>query len=158
HYIAAKSHAWGGAGETLEDATADFALSQLARHVGDKQGHDLFLTRAGYWRNLFNPHATPQGGYIQNRNAYGSAPSFKPDTHYGFVDGSASHSLWMVLFDVHGLFTEKGGLAKANRRMNAFFHDKDGHWALTDAGPLHAELNNEPSIGSPWLYDYAGQP
>ncbi|MGH8146288.1 MAG: GH92 family glycosyl hydrolase, partial [Rhodanobacteraceae bacterium] len=29
HYIATKSHAWGGAAETLEDATADFALSQL---------------------------------------------------------------------------------------------------------------------------------
>ncbi|HKV65671.1 MAG TPA: GH92 family glycosyl hydrolase, partial [Rhodanobacteraceae bacterium] len=43
HYIAAKSHAWGGAGETLEDATADFALSQLASSVGDKKGHALFL-------------------------------------------------------------------------------------------------------------------
>jgi putative alpha-1,2-mannosidase len=29
---------------------------------------------------------------------------------------------------------------------------------LTNAGPLHAELNNEPSVATPWLYDYAGQP
>ncbi|HET7300582.1 MAG TPA: GH92 family glycosyl hydrolase, partial [Oleiagrimonas sp.] len=158
HYIAAKSHAWGGAGETLEDATADFALSQLARHVGDSAGHDLFLTRAGYWRNLFNPNATPEGGYIQNRNADGSWPAFEPDTHDGFVEGSAAQYLWMVPFDVHGLFAKLGGHAKATQRLDAFFHDKDGHWALTDAGPLHAELNNEPSIDTPWLYDYAGQP
>src|SRR5690625_1896842 len=158
HYIATESHAWGGAGETLEDATADFALSQLAQRVGDPEGHDLFLTRAGYWRNLYNPHATEHGGYIQNRNADGSWPAFEPETHEGFVEGSAAQYLWMVPFDVHGLFVELGGRAMAIRRLDAFFHDKDGSWALTDAGPLHAELNNEPSIDTPWLYDYAGQP
>ena len=158
HYIAAKSHAWGGAGETLEDATADFALSQLASAVGDDAGHALFLTRAGYWRNLFNPHATPHGGYIQNRNADGSWPAFTPGTDEGFVEGTAAQYLWMVPFDVHGLFDASGGRAKAIARLDAFFHDKQGNWALTNAGPLHPELNNEPSIGTPWLYDFAGQP
>jgi predicted alpha-1,2-mannosidase len=158
HYIATKSHAWGGAGETLEDASADFALSELARRAGDETGQQRFLTRAGYWRNLFNPHATPDGGYIQNRNADGSWPAFTPDTDDGFVEASAAVYLWMVPFDVHGLFDILGGRDKATARLDAFFHDKDGHWALTNAGPLHAELNNEPSVATPWLYDYAGQP
>ncbi|HJP96971.1 MAG TPA: GH92 family glycosyl hydrolase [Rhodanobacteraceae bacterium] len=158
HYIAAKSNAWGGAGETLEDATADFALSQLAAAAGDGAGERLFLTRAGYWRNLFNPNATPEGGYIQDRNADGTWPAFKPDTGDGFVEGSAAQYLWMVPFDVHGLFEKLGGRAKATARLDDFFHDAHGNWALTKAGPLHAELDNEPSIGTPWLYDYAGQP
>ncbi|MGH8114167.1 MAG: GH92 family glycosyl hydrolase [Rhodanobacteraceae bacterium] len=158
HYIAAKSHAWGGAGETLEDATADFALSQLASAVGDDAGYQLFLTRAGYWRNLFNPHATPHGGYIQNRNADGSWPAFTPGTGDGFVEASAAQYLWMVPFDVHGLFQLLGGRPKAAARLDAFFHDKSSKWALTNAGPLHPELNNEPSIGTPWLFDFAGQP
>jgi predicted alpha-1,2-mannosidase len=158
HYIATKSHAWGGAGETLEDATADFALSQLASAVGDEAGHTLFLTRAGYWRNLFNPHATPNGGYIQNRNADGTWPAFTPSTDDGFVEGTAAQYLWMVPFDVHGLFDALGGPAKATARLDAFFHDKKGDWALTRAGSLHPELDNEPSIGTPWLYDFAGQP
>ena len=158
HYIASKSHAWGGAGETLEDASADFALSELARRVGDNEGQQQFLTRAGYWRNLFNPNATPQGGYIQNRNADGSWPAFTPDTDEGFVEGSASIYLWMVPFDVHGLFDTLGGRDKAIARLDAFFHQADGSWALTNAGPLHAELNNEPSVATPWLFDYAGQP
>jgi predicted alpha-1,2-mannosidase len=158
HYIASKSHAWGGAGETLEDASADFALSELARRVGDHAGQQRFLARAGYWRNLFNPNATPHGGYIQNRNADGSWPAFTPDTDDGFVEASAAVYLWMVPFDVHGLFDTLGGRAKATARLDAFFHDKDGHWALTKAGPLHAELDNEPSVATPWLYDYAGQP
>jgi len=158
HYIASKSHAWGGAGETLEDSTADFALSELARRVGDEQGRAQFLTRAGYWRNLFNPRATPEGGYIQNRNADGSWPAFTPATDDGFVEASAAVYLWMVPFDVHGLFDMLGGKATATKRLDAFFHTPDGQWALTKAGPLHAELDNEPSVATPWLYDYAGQP
>ena len=158
HYIATKSNAWGGAGETLEDATADFALSQLAAAAGDHAGQRLFLTRAGYWRNLFNPHATQHGGYIQNRNVDGSWPAFTPDTDDGFVEGSAAQYLWMVPFDVHGLFEVLGGHARATARLDDFFHDAHGNWALTKAGPLHAELDNEPSIGTPWVYDYAAQP
>lgn len=158
HYIATQSHAWGGAAETLEDVTADFALAQLAARVGDKEGERVFLTRAGYWRNLFNAKAAPDGGYIQNRNADGSWPAFKPDSDDGFVEGSAAVYLWMVPFDVRGLFEQMGGVAKATARLDRFFHDDKGQWALTGAGPLHAELDNEPSVGTPWLYAFVGQP
>lgn len=158
HYIATKSHAWGGAAETLEDVTADFALSQLAADVGDHAGERRFLARAGYWRNLYNPKAAPDGGYIQNRNADGSWPAFTPGTDDGFVEASAAVYLWMVPFDVHGLFQQLGGDTTAIARLDRFFHTADGKWAFTNAGPLHAELNNEPSIETPWLYDFAGQP
>lgn len=158
HYVATQSHAWGGVGETLEDASADFALSELARRVGDDHGRTQFLARAGYWRNLFNPHATPAGGYIQNRNADGSWPAFTPDTDDGFVEASAAVYLWMVPFDVQGLFDTLGGRARAITRLDGFFHDTHGGWALTQAGPLHAELDNEPSVATPWLYDFAAQP
>jgi predicted alpha-1,2-mannosidase len=158
HYIATASHSWGGAAETLEDATADFALSQLAADVGDASNEQRFLARSGYWRNIFNPKATPKEGYIQNRNADGTWPAFKPDSDDGFVEGSAAVYVWMVPFDVHGLFAQMGGDKNAGERLDRFFHDKDGHWAVTNAGPLHAELNNEPSVETPWLYDFAGQP
>ena len=158
HYIATTSHAWGGAAETLEDATADFALSQLADDVHDAANVQRFLVRAGYWRNLYNPKATAHEGYIQNRNADGSWPAFSPGADDGFVEGSAAVYLWMVPFDVHGLFQAMGGEAQARERLDRFFHDEHGQWALTNAGPLHAELNNEPSVATPWLYDFAGQP
>ncbi|MEO8777447.1 MAG: GH92 family glycosyl hydrolase [Rhodanobacter sp.] len=158
HYIAAKSHAWAGAAETLEDATADFALAELAQRVGDEKGRQQWMTRAGYWRNIFNSRAAPDGGYIQNRNADGSWPKFDPASDDGFVEAGAAVYLWMVPFDIHGLFGALGGKAAATKRLDAFFHTSDGKWALTNAGPLHAELNNEPSVATPWLYDYTGQP
>ena len=158
HYIAAKSNAWGGAAETLEDATADFAMSELARRAGDLANQKMFLERAQYWKNLFNPQATPEGGYIQNRNEDGSWPRFQPSTGQGFVEGSAAVYLWMIPFNVQGLFDAMGGTDKAVARLDAFFHDADGGLAVTKKGALHAELDNEPSVAAPWLYDFAGKP
>lgn len=158
HYIPTEGHAWGPAADTLEDVTADFSLAELARRVGDNANASQFLERAQYWKNIFNPKATAEGGYIQNRNADGTWPKFDPASDDGFVEGSAAQYLWMVPFNVHGLFEVLGGREAANRRLDEFFRKPDGSWAVTESGGLHAELNNEPSIETPWLYDFSGQP
>ncbi|MGB7167383.1 MAG: GH92 family glycosyl hydrolase, partial [Acidobacteriaceae bacterium] len=158
HYIPVGASAWGPAADTLEDATADFALSELARRTGDDATRKQFLIRAQYWKNIFNPQATPGGGYIQNRNADGSWPKFDPASDDGFVEGSAAQYLWMVPFNERGLFNLLGGTGPATQRLNAFFYNPDGSLAVTESGGLHAELNNEPSIETPWLFDYLGQP
>lgn len=158
HYIPVGANAWGPAADTLEDVTADFAVSELARRVGDEVTRKQFLVRAQYWKNIFNPQATPEGGYIQNRNADGSWAKFDPASDEGFVEGSAAQYLWMVPFNEKGLFTVLGGIDKASERLNAFFYNPDGSLAVTESGGLHAELNNEPSIETPWLFDFLGQP
>ena len=185
HYIPTVSNAWGGAGETLEDVTADFALAQLARMAGDSKTHDAFLARADYWRNIFNPNptivvsegrgrrgggdappATPQppaekpqpGGYIQNRNEDGTWPPLDPASSRGFAEGSAVQYTWMIPFNLAGLIDAMGGQRAASARLDAFFKRPDGSWALCTAGGLHAELNNEPSIATPWVYLYTGEP
>jgi predicted alpha-1,2-mannosidase len=158
HYIPVGAHAWGPAADTLEDATADFAVSELARRMGDEATHRQFVERAQYWKNIFNSQATPEGGYIQNRNADGTWPKFDPASTKGFVEGSAAQYLWMVPFDEKGLFTMMGGKEQASRRLTAFFYNPDGSLAVTASGGLHAELNNEPSIETPWLFDFLGQP
>jgi predicted alpha-1,2-mannosidase len=158
HYIPVGANAWGPAADTLEDVTADFAVSELARRMGDDATRKQFLQRAQYWKNIFNPQATPDGGYIQNRNADGTWPKFDPASDDGFVEGSAAQYLWMVPFNEKGLFTMLGGMEKASQRLNAFFYNPDGSLAVTESGGLHAELNNEPSIETPWLFDFLGQP
>jgi len=158
HYIPVGANAWGPAADTLEDVTADFAISELARRMGDDATRKQFLVRAQYWKNIFNPQATPEGGYIQNRNADGTWPKFDPASDEGFVEGSAAQYLWMVPFNERGLFTMLGGMEKASQRLNAFFYNPDGTLAVTKSGGLHAELDNEPSIETPWLFDFLGQP
>ncbi len=173
HYIPLGAPAWSAAADTLEDVTADFGISALAGHLGDSEVQKRFLVRAQYWRNIWNPHATPDGGYFMDRNADGSWPTteqdsdsdndqavkpFTPATGAGFVEGTAAQYVWMVPFNVAGLFQQMGGRTTASARLDRFFYDEKGAPAVTNAGPLHAELNNEPSIETPWLYDFAAQP
>lgn len=179
HYIPTVSNAWGGAGETLEDVTADFALAQLALAVGDRATYRQFVERSDYWRNIFNPNpnivSSPQrgrggaeapanpekpqpGGYIQNRNEDGTWPPLDPASSSGFAEGSAVQYTWMIPFNVRGLVNAMGGRERASARLDAFFKRPDGSWALTRAGGLHAELSNEPSIASPFTYLYTGEP
>ncbi len=173
HYIPVGAPAWGAAADTLEDATAEFGLSALAGHLGDHATAERFLVRAQYWQNIWNPLATPEGGYMMDRNADGTWPTlqrdddedndptpkpFSPATGAGFVEGSAAQYVWMVPFNVAGLFERMGGLEKASGRLNRFFYKPDGSPAVTKSGPLHAELSNEPSIETPWLFLFAREP
>jgi len=173
HYIPVGAPAWGPAADTLEDVSAEFGISALAGHLGDEALRQRFAVRAQYWKNIWNPKAAPDGGYFMNRNADGSWPAvqsdddndndhkphaFTPATGAGFVEGSAAQYVWMVPFNVAGLFEQMGGRDKAVVRLDHFFYDDKGAPAVTKAGPLHAELDNEPSIETPWLYDFAGQP
>jgi predicted alpha-1,2-mannosidase len=173
HYIPVGAPAWGPAADTLEDVSAEFSLYAFADHLGNATIASSFLNRAQYWKNIWNPTAAPDGGYFMNRNADGTFPAkssdddddndktakaFTPATGAGFVEGSAAQYVWMVPFNVNGLFEQMGGREKAVARLDKFFYDEKGAPAVTNAGPLHAELNNEPSIETPWLYDFAGQP
>ncbi|HEY5339265.1 MAG TPA: GH92 family glycosyl hydrolase, partial [Rhizomicrobium sp.] len=160
HYMPVGSPGWGSAADTLELAAADFGVAQLATINGDAENAKLFQNRAGWWRNLFNPNATPQGGYIQPRNADGTwkPVDFNIDDDDDYVEGSGAQYLWMVPFDPAGLFAKLGGNAKAESRMDRFFYNSDGSLAVTKSGASHAELDNEPSIASPWLYDFVGAP
>jgi predicted alpha-1,2-mannosidase len=160
HYMPVEAPGWGSAADTLEMTTADFGLSQLARAMGDAAREKEFLDRAGWWRNLFNPAASPEGGYIQPRHADGSWKSvdFAVENDDDYVEGSGAQYLWMVPYDPAGLFAVLGGTEKAIQRLDRFFYKPDGTLAVTKSGQSHAELDNEPSIAAPWLYNFAGQP
>ncbi|MFF8863038.1 GH92 family glycosyl hydrolase [Streptomyces sp. NPDC015139] len=159
HYMPSVSNAWGGAAETLEMSTADFSLSRLAAAAGEKDTRAVFARRAQWWQNNVNIAAAPSGGYVANRKADGSwVTGFTPDTGNGFVEGSAAQYTWMVPHDPAGLFAALGGRDRALARLDDFFHDDKGGWAFTGNGGSKSELDNEPSINVPYLYDYAGAP
>jgi predicted alpha-1,2-mannosidase len=158
HYLTAANQRHDtSAADTLEFSTADFALSQLAARLGRTAEEKELLARAQYWKNLFNPNATPQEGYLQARNPDGSWKSFDPASTDGFVEGTGAQYLWMVPFNVRGLFALLGGNEQAIRRLDNFFHDPQGNWALLD-GKMHPGFDNEPCLETPWLYDFAGAP
>lgn len=157
-YISDDNNAWEGASETLEQCSAYFALSQLALRLGKPSDHDLFFKQSGYWKNLFNPAATPNLGYIQGRNRDGSwKEPFDPHDSGLFVEGSPLQYQWMVPFDGKGLFEKMGGGEEASRRLDAFFTKPNGDWALYREGGAYSDMSNQPSINAPWMYLFAGK-
>jgi predicted alpha-1,2-mannosidase len=154
-YVPADGHAWGGAGETLEDGNADFGISQLAARLGNTSLRDQFLARAQGWRKVFNP---ANGGFIAERNSDGTFRSFNAASSAGFAEGSSAQYTWMIPYNPLGLFNAMGGKATAISRLDSFFHDSAGNFSLVGGGGLKSDLSNEPSIGAPWLYNFAGQP
>src|SRR5207253_1394155 len=98
-------------------ATADFALAELARAIGDERTWRQFVARAQYWQNVFNPESDPSGGYIQDRNEDGSWAPSNPASFNGFAEGTSAQYTWIVPHNVAGLFQALGGNAKALARL-----------------------------------------
>jgi predicted alpha-1,2-mannosidase len=161
HYVPATNcKCWGSAGETLEDANADFSVAELARDVGDNSTFRQFLQRSAYWKNVFNPKATGGGftGYMQQRKANGTwTPDFNYAAWAGFAEGSSAQYTWMVYPDVAGLAQLLGGDAAAVNRLDAFFHS-DGAWAVSGGNTALFDPTDEPDIQTPWMFDYLGAP
>lgn len=159
HYVPAQNcHCWGAAGETLEDANADFSVAQLADAVGDTDTYKKFLQRGEYWQNVFDPDFASGTftGYAWNRNNDGTwATGFSPTSSRGFAEGSTTQYSWMVYDDVAKLTELMGGQGATTTRLDAFF---DAFFNGSGSSSLRFDPTNEPDIQTPWMYDYLGVP
>ena len=146
-----------GGSVTLEYAIDDFSIAQMALAQGDHSLYESMMQRAHNWQYLFNP-AT---GYVQARNPNGSFPAgaafqssmLEPGGELGFEEGNAIQYTWSVPQDLAALSDLMGGDAQAVKKLDAFFtvlnagRDRPFDWA-----------GNEPSLWTPWEYDYFGAP
>ena len=152
----------GNASETLEYAVADFAIAAFAQAIGDTAASARFLKRSQNWQNIFDPHAEFRGfaGYIEPRSedgAFPAGPGFQVREHAygqrGFEEGNTIQYAWMVPQNLAGLIGAMGGDEIAVRRLDTLF-------TQLNVGPNEPYYwaGNEPALGMPWVYDYAGAP
>lgn len=145
---------WGSAATTLEYAVDDFAIAQLAaRELGDRATYGAFMPRSANWRRLFDPASR----MIEPRYADGAFPSPYDNLRGGgFVEGDSAQYTWMVPQDPAGLFGAMGGREEAAARLDGFLRQLNGGPGATHTD--HALLGNEPTLGTPWLYDWLRRP
>ena len=135
---------------TLENTSADFAVSRFAAALGDRPLAETFGARARQWVNVYNP-AT---GYVQPRRPDGTwAQLTDPGDSRGFVEGNAAQYTFMIPYDLGRLFARLGGHAKAIARLDDLFRE-------LNAGTKrpHFYIGNEPQFATPWAYHFAGAP
>lgn len=147
--VADPAAVWGPASTTLEYATADFSVGAFARATcGSLVTTQTLLDRSSRWRNLLHD------GYIEPRSATGAfLPGYDPTSGDGFVEGDGAQYTWGVLHDPAGLVQALGGKAATSKRLDQFF-------TKLNAGPAspYAFLGNEPTLHTPYLYDWTGEP
>jgi predicted alpha-1,2-mannosidase len=145
-----------GASLTLEYATDDFAIAELAQSLGSNSTYRTFLTRSQSWTNIYNVDS----GYLQPRDANGDFPAGDPTTdglssfgQSGFQEGNAAQYAFAVPQDLGGLITAMGGDSAVVSRLDTFFQEDQ-------AGPNDPNYwaGNETDLLFPWVYDYAGAP
>ncbi len=146
-----------GGSVTLEYALDDFSIAQMALAQGNRSLYATFMQRAHNWEYEFNP-AT---GFVQARNSDGSFPpgaafessEFEAGGQNGFEEGNAIQYTWSVPQDLASLADLMGGDTQAVNKLNAFFTQLNA----TRFAP-YDWAGNEPSLWTPWEYDYFGAP
>jgi predicted alpha-1,2-mannosidase len=145
---------WGSAATSLEYYVDDFSIAQFAaRYLDDGSTYASFMKRSSWWRRLYDPAS----GMIEPRFASGAF--LKPYSNLkgpGFVEGDSAQYTWMVLHDPAGLIRRMGGKARAAARLGHFLRDLNA--GLGGMSSDHALLGNEPTLQTPWLYDWMGRP
>ncbi|PWN60147.1 GH92 family glycosyl hydrolase [Chryseobacterium oncorhynchi] len=149
---------------TLEYAYDDWAIAQLAKHLGETEIYNQFIKRSENWKNNFDKTI----GFMRPRLADGS---FKKDfdvlsTHgQGFIEGNSWNYSFFVPQNPDELIQLMGGKKKFALKLDELFsmHLSDKFFADTEditregiiGGYVHG---NEPAHHVAYLYNWAGQP
>ncbi|GAA4769705.1 GH92 family glycosyl hydrolase [Stakelama sediminis] len=156
------------AARTLEYATADFSISQLAKALGKTKDAAFYAQHAQNYRKLYDPAS----GWMRGRNRDGSWETPFNPFKWGdaFTEGNAWHYSWAVMQDVQGLINLMGGRQKFVDRLDSVFTTPpvfdDSYYGqviheiremqIVDMGQY--AHGNQPIQHMIYLYDWAGAP
>ena len=139
---------------TLEYAFDDFAVAQMAKHLGKMDDFKELMRRSENWRNVINPIT----GYCDGRHEPKQISKKKTDggkfeDNLDFIhrkpyitEGATCHYTWYVPQNVEGLVEMLGGKAQFEAKLDSMF---------TEGRYWHG---NEPCHQIAYLYDFIGKP
>lgn len=129
---------------TLEYAYDDFALALVAAQRGNKDDYQKLLTRASFYRNVFDPSV----GAVRGRYTNGSwIVPFRKDVKESYItEGTPRQYTFYVPQDIAGLAQLMGGPDKLEQSLDSLFLQNE-YWH-----------GNEPGHHIPFLYNYTRAP
>jgi predicted alpha-1,2-mannosidase len=147
----------------------DWAIAQMAKHLGKETDYQFFLKRAFNYRNLFNKET----GFFHPKDKNGK---FIRPFDYIFSGGIGArayydeNNAWTYIWDVHHNIADLIHLFGGNQpfidQLDQLFVEgiKLPKWQYYTIHPDATGnvgqfvMGNEPSFHIPYLYNYAGQP
>ena len=150
---------------TLDNSYSDWCIAQLASFDKNEADRNLFLQRAGNYRNVYRADK----GFMWPKDSAGQwiepfDPRFAGREY--FTENNAYTYNWDVKHDLAGLFQLMGGRAQAEAKLDQLFREDLGlpkfqFWTTQpDSSGLVGQfvMGNEPSLHIPYLYNYLGAP
>lgn len=148
---------------TLEYAFDDWCLAQAAKKLGKTEDYKRFLSRALYYKNLYDSGT----GFLRGKDTLGN---FRKDFNplnvsiWGrgdFTEGNAWHYAFFAPQDINGLMELHGGAEKFAAKLDDLFNQpavNDNEHSLDVTGLIgQYAQGNEPSHHVAYLYNYAGE-
>ena len=147
----------------------DWCIAQLAKALDKDDDYELFMKRAGFYKNVWNA----EKGFMWPKDADGNwIEPFDPKFGGGqggrayFDENNAYTYNWDVLHDFDGLFELMGGREAAEAKLDELFREgldrsKYEFWSkFPDSTGLVGQfvMGNEPSFSTPYLYNRTGSP
>ncbi len=140
-----------GVSATLENSYADWCLSQLIIESGDTTGVGLFLKRANYYKNIYDPEV----GFFRGKFKNGAWIPWEGELVFrqGCIESNPLQQMWFVPHDIPGLKSMLGEERFLNELENLF-----------ERTPSDFSFNefynhaNEPVHHVPYLFNYTTRP
>ena len=155
-----------GASQTLEYASQDWCLAQMAKSLGKTDDYTYFMKRSTNWKNLYDK----ESGWIRPRNMDGKwKEPFDPYQYEnGFVEANAAQATWFVPHDLPGLAVMMGGKDKMAAKLETSFkvaakldftsgksHSKE---LQEEYRRIPINYGNQPSIETAFVFNHIGYP
>jgi len=135
----------GPVSTTLEYNTSDYAISLLAKALGEKEDYKRFTKRSLSYRKLYDKDLKLLRPRTATDNWY---EPFDPiaganfQANVGFIEGNAWQYAFMVPHDIRGLIKLMGGDKPFSDQLQKVFDIKQ------------FDMANEPDIAYPYLFNY----
>lgn len=135
----------GPVSTTLEYNTSDYAISLLAKALGEKEDYKRFTKRSLSYRKLYDKDLKllrPRTATDDWYEPFDPIAGANFQTNVGFIEGNAWQYAFMVPHDIRGLIKLMGGDQPFSDQLQKVF----------DINQF--DMANEPDIAYPYLFNY----
>lgn len=145
--------------KTLEYACDDWTIAQMAKDMGKTEDYKTYITRAQYYKNVFDPETQFMRGRFRNT---WFAPFDPYEVNFNYTEANSWQYSFYVPQDVSGFIGLLGGKAKLEAKLDALFNAKpetSGREQADITGLIGQYAHgNEPSHHMAYLYNFVNKP
>ncbi len=166
HYVPAKYRE--SVNKTENYAYGDFAIAQLARHLGKTDVYRSHMERSQYYRNLYDSDTT----FMRAKDVDGKMREDWTQFDWGwdYTEGGPWQNSFAVPHDVIGLAGLLGGRQAMVEKLDLLFNTPPHYRIIWYRSEIHemtemaavdfgqCALSNQPSFHIPYLYSMLGKP